>query len=44
MECWACQHVNLHSLVRINESTMRRKAPALQRTRKTAKNGYKIEF
>jgi hypothetical protein len=37
MKCWVCQQFTLHSLVRINGRPTRRKAPALQGTRKTTK-------
>ena len=41
MKCWVCQHFALHFLVRINGPPTRRKAPALQGTRKTTKKGQK---
>jgi hypothetical protein len=43
-EVLVCQHVALHSLVRINGPPTRRKAPALQGTRKTTKKGQKFEI
>ena len=44
MECWACQHINLHSLVRINESPMRRKVPRCRELEKLLKMVKKTKY